>query len=1853
MTTATAAAANVEGSAYDIIKARLDEHGRKLQEKIEALNARRMEVFGGSELAVLANERVRTENNCVPRDILNVGGKLLFGYNVFIGLRKETRVEDAFAVHRCDLVDGAWNLDGVPLPPFLKDERFVKDFTELYKYYKDAELLQLRSLDSGRLLAVFKTGPSLRDLKVFRWAVDRKGAVEYLDADGLEDHTFPPTHGFEWTRATRENYVTGRFPHVNVLDTVFVETTGGDLTIKVENNTASGAGVYAEAVEDASQSLDDAQFFYAKVGALILLKVLPYREQDFRYFVFNTRSKEAHRVDAIAASCVELPEDHGIIFPGGFALATGEVKTFDFDSRGLTFERMVRSPNGEDVLYVFYEAATGRRALLAYNLIDKEVKSPILCHGWSLFDDGTLVVFRSDGGEPTRVHPMRIWRTPFVSADVAASQKTGGEFAGSLLVKVGNPEAVRAISDAHTIRRMVGNQKPTVKMYEDLIAECTRITDTYPWLGDEEVGNVAASVAEVRTTADLVVDEFEKIVAIQKAAAESLRQAEDKQRAVLSDVRPDSFTSIDPFLEAMKSLRTQRGSLITLMEQRYIDVPRLKALEKECADAFDDLTRKAGAFLQSDGALQPYIDKHDEIVKQGAEVRQASDCKPLLEELDRVQAGLQLLTEVTGQLKIDDAAARTSILEEIAGVIAQLNRARAVLDGKRKDLLKQEGASELGAQTKLLSQAIESALSMADTPERCDQELARLLVTVEELEGRFAELDDAVAVLAEKREKIFESLTAKKQQLLDERNRRAQNMMTSAQRILDGVKRRAMASKSVDELNSAFAADPMIEKARAIAADLAALGDTVKSEEVLSKLKSVRSEALRQVRDKSEMFVEGEGGGGPLVQLGKHRFTVNTQAFDVTLLPRKRDDGSPGLAIHLTGTDYFEDIDPKAPEGAALLSFADLFDEPLVSEGAALSRAEFLAMSILLAAERGDLAIPGDAADTAGVVPAAVAGVTPAGATSGAAASGAASSAGRGKRALEDAARDGTLEALVSGIARSRYDEGYDRGVHDADAARILGTVLGLQRQAGLLRHSPKARALAVLFMAAAKEEEGRALLAARLRGAARLLRAHPQSKAALALVDDVGREIASFLERSGVGARLGADAGDARAAAAYLLDEVGNDTATAAPAVPAGSAAAAAGDGGLGGVRFVLSREAEAVVDRVGDVTADLGSLDGHIGAQVALALAWVDSVVDAGSPAALEAVAHLVTRGRVERVTADTAGSIVVEGLLSRHPRIAAGKLTLRLDDILDRARRFIEVRVPRFLELKKRRADVVDTARRRLKIDELKPRVLSSFVRNQLVNDVYLPLIGDNLAKQMGAAGASKRTDLMGMLLLISPPGYGKTTLMEYVASRLGLVYVKANGPALGHETTSLDPAEAPNATARQEVDKINFAFEMGNNVLLLLDDIQHTNPELLQKFISLCDGTRRVEGVWHGRTRTYDLRGKKLVVCMAGNPYTESGEKFKIPDMLANRADTYNLGDILGGREREFALSYVENALTSNPVLQPLASRDPADIKLLVRMAQGEQVPSTDLKYGYSGAEIDEIVRVLQKLIKIQQTLLKVNATYISSAATDERFRTEPPFKLQGSYRNMNKLAEKVVSVMNDDELERLVDDHYRSEAQTLTTGAEVNLLKLAELRNRLSPEERARWAEIKNGYARAKMQGSDSDDPATRVTNTLAGLAQRVEQIAGAITAASARPAPVLEAPAVHVNVPAQSAPTVEVKVPQHVAPALDPVLVARLDQVIEALMAARLDVKVTSPAPAGIAELVRLQTILIEASLLPIVKALSSSIEHEKGNAKRLEEVLEELKALEEKGLPAPQPAQNEVYRPFKPRPAGVRREEE
>lgn len=356
-------------------------------------------------------------------------------------------------------------------------------------------------------------------------------------------------------------------------------------------------------------------------------------------------------------------------------------------------------------------------------------------------------------------------------------------------------------------------------------------------------------------------------------------------------------------------------------------------------------------------------------------------------------------------------------------------------------------------------------------------------------------------------------------------------------------------------------------------------------------------------------------------------------------------------------------------------------------------------------------------------------------------------------------------------------------------------------------------------------------------------------------------------------------------------------------------------------------------------------------------------------------------------------------------------------------------------------------------------------------------------------------------MGMLLLISPPGYGKTTLMEYLAKTMGLNFVKINGPTIGHSITSIDPAEAKTSGAREELKKINLSFEMADNVMLYLDDIQHCSSEFLQKFISLADGQRKMDGIFEGDSKTYDLRGKRFCVIMAGNPYTESGEKFQIPDMLANRADVYNLGDVIGGTEHLFRLSLLENAIVENQYIQKIAGKSFDDFYKLVNYIESGSESLPDLEGNYTQQDVDDFVAVVRNAIAIRDIVLKVNQNYISSAAMQDTYRMEPAFKLQGSYRDMNKMIGQVVPLMNPKEINELILSHYESESQTLASNAEANLLKLKEIARLLSEDEHRRWMHIKEVFGKNnKLGGIDKSNQTGMVLAQLAEFNVNLEGI---------------------------------------------------------------------------------------------------------------------------------------------------------
>ncbi|WP_345534027.1 DNA repair ATPase [Viridibacterium curvum] len=1628
-----------DSGSYELLRKRLADQGDALLAQANALNDARVAAFGKSDQALILRTRARTENNCVARDIVRIGDQLLFGYNVTLGLRRETTVSDVFALYRLGAGDGVDELESVSFAgSFLEDTRFVSDFRELYAYYKQAQLIQLR-VTQEKLLAAFRIGAQVSDVRVFRWSIAPDGLVSYVDNRGERDMALPPTHDFEWTLTKREDHVGGKHPHVNILDTVFVETVNGDLTVKIENNSETGLGIYSEPVEDRNQSLADAEIAYARLGSLILLRVRPYREQVERFLVYNVRTQKVLRIDAIGKACVQLPEDHGIIFPGGYYLQSGESKRFDMPGDvvdSLRFKRVIRSPNGEDVLYVFYAPGPGHYGLFTYNLINKTLATPIVANGYARFPDGRVLVFMAESGEPARMHPMQLWQTPFATEEHAAAAPRAQGFFG----RVGNAELVRGISELMAIARALREQTPTRTAYEDLIRQCVRVQDAYFWLDAEEAGGLLAGLKRIADGARQTLDEFEKVDSIRRDTVRALTQAQGEQRVLMTDVASMLWQKPDDFVRALGRLREQRGKLLGLRELRYVDLNVIDGLDVELATEQGRVGERAVQFLAGDSAFNGYRDTLAKLASQLPSAATTSDIDRALTTLDDTAAALDLLTEQLGSLPGGDAVVRTRILDQIGSVYADANRLRAEARRARKGLGASESAAEFGAQFKLFGQAVENALDFSDSPEKCDDALTRLLAQLEELEGRFIEQDGFVADIAAKREAVYEAMTARKQSLLEARQRRSQALVDAAERILEGVQRRVAQLADMPSVQSYFAGDPLLGKLRKLIEDLRGIDASVAADELDTRLKTARDQALRAVRDRSDLVSDG----GNTLRLGKHAFTVSRQALDVTLAPREG-----ALFYHLTGTDYFSPVQDER-----LTALKPYWNLSLVSETDMLYRAEYLAGCLLASVLEGNGPLAWD------------------------------------ELLLLCTEGDATsrLAELVRSFAAARYQEGYQKGVHDSDALRILQQLVGMQAEAGLLAFGATERAWAQLFWYHGCLDADRDTYLRGARAAEQMRSLFGARHSFERLVASIATTMAAFVQHFGLqgGLEVAAEEALRTRAAEYLVTQLASERGAE------GWVISGAGED--------LAAELSRQLDRAGKLAAWQHDLaNAQPAERWALACEWLRAF-DAAQPksaAAWIADAALKLALPAQRVRVNASLDRSVSALLGEHPRIVDGTLALNLNDFWQRHVAHERGIVPAFNQLQALRQDLIAAEKSRLRLAQFQARPLATFVRNRLIDEVYLPIVGDNLAKQLGTAGEGSRTDRMGMLLLISPPGYGKTTLMEYVADRLGLVFVRINCPVLGHDVTGLDPASAAHAAARQELEKLNLGLAMGSNVMLYLDDIQHTSPEFLQKFIALADGTRRIEGVWNGEPRTYDMRGKRFAVVMAGNPYTESGDVFRIPDMLANRADIYNLGDMLSGREAVFALSYIENAITANPVLQPMASRDPKDIHRLVRLAEGEEIPSSEFSHAYSAQELEELTGLMKRLFRARDVLLKVNASYIASAAQQEEYRTEPPFKLQGSYRNMSKLAVRITALMHDEELDALLRDHYRGEAQTLTTGAEENLLKLAHLLGSPDEAERARWQAICDEFSRLKKLGG-SDDGSERIANTVLDLARAVD-----------------------------------------------------------------------------------------------------------------------------------------------------------
>ncbi|MCP5029107.1 MAG: DNA repair ATPase [Actinomycetia bacterium] len=1604
--------ARLSGGSYELLRRRLAGHARQTVGSAEAIDGRRIATFSSSRLRLVGSDRLSTGVAGQARDIVRVGGLLLFGYNVGLDLAA-VEPEHVFALYRAQSVGDQAHPELVPVDPdepanFLADPVFREDFTKLYRFYGKARFIDLR-VTATQLLAAFQVGDRISDVVVLRWAVADDGSVAFTDSRGDRDYTWPPAHDFTWTVCGREDQRAGAHPTVAVDNEVFVGFRGGRLQLRTDDGTPGGRVVVDEQVEAPGQSLADVGVAWFALGDVLLLRVSLYAEAE-RFYVFGRRSGSGTRVDAIGAACRILPGEDGVVFPGGYHLASTGTRVFDVDAHSMVFEESVVSPNGEDVLYVFHRPEDGDYLLLPYNLVRKEITQVIPCHGFGAFADGSMVLFRGgpDDGAPARAHPVQWWETPFTDPDI--EQVVGDD---QWIVTVGNPTLVRGLADIYDLGRLIDRAEPSERTWEAIIVAARRALDTHLWFADDEASGLHDQLRELLGTGGQIVDEYARVRRLRVDATRRTDEARVAVRRTIDAARQAG----DPgaVVGALGQLQRARGETSLLTDVPEVSDAEVAAIVGEVDGAMAQLADRAVAVLDSDTAFARFTDQLELLTTEGTSCATTAEVDLVGERLATLRADLDAVVDAVTSLDAGDPTVRTRIVRRVADTTAAANRAQAMLAGHRRSLSESESAEAFDAELALVEQTLAGVVVSLETPEDCDAELARLLVNVERVEARYADDPERVASVAELRERVSEIIGNRRTELADARARRAARISEAAERLLATIGRRAAEVDDEAAVAGFFAADQMVSRVRSLADDLDELGERGLAQETRNELAATAEEAGRKVRDRKALTAE-DGS----IDFGGFRFAPNQQPFDVVLSPA----GDGRIEAAVTGTEFRSDVSDRLGE------FTDLLDQSLPSETSTIYRGEYLAWVVIAAAER------------------------------------------RGGMA-ELVSRAAVPERMVEhcrAVAERRHLDGYQRGVHDDDAARILASVLPHSAAEPRLRHPGRTRALARMWLVDLGPEQA-TVHATRIGGAA----SARDRLGASGPLDDV---MAGLMAAAPTGAAWYPGDDEWRAVVDYLVDQYAS-----------------------GPTPIVVASTAMALVDRLAERLGDGGMADlessmAGSADRLAAARSWVAAFVEGdGSPESLvldvDEAAGVLAAPWPDTTQATHPGAITVTGLAGDHPRIEGGQLLVRLDELAQRVgrhHRIMEERWPRYADNRRR---VTAEVRSEVDVDEHRPRVMAGFVRNRLIDQALLPLVGANLGRQLGTVN---QTELArsGLLVMISPPGYGKTTLMSWVADRLGLLMVKVNGPALGQDTTSLDPAAAPNAAARAEVEKINLAFRFGRNVMLFLDDVQYTDPALLSRFIPLADATRRIEGVVDGEPTTFDLRGKRFCVVMAGNPYTTGG-RFELPDMLVNRSDVHNLGDVAATHRQAFELSYLENSLTACPSLAPHSAKLADDIESVLAMAEGRRAVAGDgLNHRWDPSDLSDSVRTIRHLRRAQEVLLEVNESYVRSAAMRDEDRFEPPFLLQGSYRNMARLASRIVPVMSDTELDAAVDEHYRAEAQTLTEKAEENLLALAAKRNRLSEADEGRWEAITERW----VAMAAAADPAGRIAEAIDRLASR-------------------------------------------------------------------------------------------------------------------------------------------------------------
>ena len=325
---------------------------------------------------------------------------------------------------------------------------------------------------------------------------------------------------------------------------------------------------------------------------------------------------------------------------------------------------------------------------------------------------------------------MQVWQTPFLSDAYAAAPAGGHRPAGADRQRRARARHLRRLS----VARMVDEMSPSVPVFEALIAACARVLDHYHWLGEPSWATCARRWPRSGPRPS-------------RSSTSSRRSRRSPRRprgagraprpnaALLRRARGEAPAHRRDWVTPARRPAPGAGAAwSTLRELRYVDLARIDELGAQTRRRSSTPPRGArSTSSQREDAFAGYQREVERLVadadadrdrRRGRAARRAA--RQAARAGDPHRGGRHA--------DIADATVRTAILERIGEVLGGVNRARATLARGAASWPAARAGPSSRAEFALLGQAVTGALALADTPERCDEQLGRLLLQLEELE---------------------------------------------------------------------------------------------------------------------------------------------------------------------------------------------------------------------------------------------------------------------------------------------------------------------------------------------------------------------------------------------------------------------------------------------------------------------------------------------------------------------------------------------------------------------------------------------------------------------------------------------------------------------------------------------------------------------------------------------------------------------------------------------------------------------------------------------------------------------------------------------------------------------------------------------------------------------------------------------------------------------------------------------------------------------------------------------------------------------------------------------------------------